>query len=89
VDEADWQKLVADHQTVLYGEWKNGVRTPGIVEYIADAKKAAQNAETAANGIRERGDTNRRLLFITIATSIAAPILVGIALLWASAHLIR
>jgi hypothetical protein len=86
MEDPDWRTLVADHQTVLYGEWKNGVRTPGIVEYIADAKSAAQKAESAANGIAERGDANRRLIFMSIATSILAPILVGLILVALTGH---
>ena len=50
--------IVADHQSVLYGEWKNGVRPPGIVEYI----QAAQNAKKAS-------DRNRTLLWTTLATA--------------------
>ncbi len=89
MDELEWKQLVADHQTVLYGEWKNGVRTPGIVEYIADAKKAATDAKNTANGIQARSDRNRSLIIAGIATSILAPIIVGLALLYASAHVIR
>ena len=57
-DLAALSASVADHQTVLYGEWKNGVRTPGIVEYI----QAAQNAKKAS-------DRNRTLLWTTLATA--------------------
>jgi hypothetical protein len=69
--------LVADHQTVLYGEWKNGRRTPGIVEYIAEAKAAsvlaaenASRAATDARANRDKSDRNRTLLLGTLVTAL-------------------
>jgi hypothetical protein len=47
-----------DHDSVLYGAWKDGKRTPGIVEYIQAAQEAKQTSER-----------NRTLLWTTLITA--------------------
>jgi|SRR5271166_3146396 len=84
--------LVKDHNTVLYGEWKNGVRTPGIVEYIQEARNSANGAKAAAveaardaKSSKDRSDRNRTLLIGTFITA-GVTLLVKLAELIAQAH---